>query len=242
MPSLVARMSDDGCGLVPHPRRNAPLPPLDGPRGLQRAAVVASSMRSGAFSADGSPNSHSSSLPVGSPLSSVRSSRLLSSPGLAPARDKLSPGGSGGYMDPLSCSRSTSASSCQGGGRSSLATPQSQAKEASAASSGNDEGVIVEGPQSDAVIIAMLPVVIRGMASTNRAVFRTTLESLQRIERMFGGKAIDPHLDAISDGIQKQLPQPGGEVRAGKVLEALIAICSEEGAAKLRARFPGLAP
>lgn len=220
MPSFWARQGDDSvCGPVPQPRRNAPLPPLDGPRGLQHAAVAAATARSAANHFDGAGSS-SSAYPASSPLSSVRSSRVSAGSSIGPM--DLQAGG----PDQWSCSRSTSASSYQGGGRP--APPQVPGSPHS----------VPDSSQAELVVKAMLPVVKRGMASPNRSVFQTSLDSMTRIQRMFGKKAIDEHLDELAEALQKQCTQPGGDARAVTVLKTLLTLCSDEGATKLCGRFP----
>lgn len=116
-------------------------------------------------------------------------------------------------------SRSTSASSCQGAGRPRV---------------GGD----VDETQAEQVVKAMLPVVKLAMASPNRAVFQTALDSMMRIERMFGKATFDQHLDVLADALERQCSQPGGDARAVQVLRTMLSLCSDPAAESLRTRFP----
>merc|ERR1712154_5872 len=107
----------------------------------------------------------------------------------------------------MGCSRSTSASSCQGAGRP---TPAE-----------------VDNSQAEQVVKAMLPVVKRGMASPNPAVFQTALDNMTRIERMFGKTAFDPHLETLVEVLESQCGQPGGDTRVVQVLKTLLILCSD---------------
>mmetsp|Transcript_155506 Transcript_155506/g.498850 ORF Transcript_155506/g.498850 Transcript_155506/m.498850 type:complete len:231 (+) Transcript_155506:143-835(+) len=219
--SFFARMGD---GPVPQPRRNAPLPPLEGPR-MPPAAMAAGAVRS-AERLFGPPDAFGSAYaPTTSPPSSNRSSRLSAGSSLGPIDAQVRAG-----LSPPD-SRSTSASSYQGAGRP--AAPVG----AGAASPSSAPGT-VDDRQADSVVLAMLPVVKRGVASPNKAVFETALDCLGRIERMFGKASLDRHMDALADALEKQLHLPGGDARAMRVLEALLRLCSEDTAEKLHGRFP----
>jgi len=91
----------------------------------------------------------------------------------------------------------------------------------------------------ESVVKAMLPVIKRSMASPNQGVFQTSIDSMIRIERMFGKTAIDQHVETLADALEKLCAQqPNGESRAGAALKTLLTLCSEDSAAKLHRRFP----
>merc|ERR1719203_2725115 len=81
--------------------------------------------------------------------------------------------------------------------------------------------------QAEQVVMAMFPVVKRGMASPNRAVFQTALDTMARIEKMFGKTAFDSHLETLADALEKQCAQPGGDARAVQILKLLLPLCSD---------------
>lgn len=99
-------------------------------------------------------------------------------------------------------------------------------------------GGIREDCQMESVVKAMLPVIKRGLASPNSGVFQTSIDSMIRIERMFGKSAIDQHLETLADALEKLGQQPNGQNRAGIGLRTLLSLCSEDSAAKLHSRFP----
>mmetsp|Transcript_78478 Transcript_78478/g.139140 ORF Transcript_78478/g.139140 Transcript_78478/m.139140 type:complete len:196 (-) Transcript_78478:83-670(-) len=70
------------------------------------------------------------------------------------------------------------------------------------------------------------------------AVVKASLDSMTRIQRMFGQDQIDKNIDVLAGAVEKQRAGPLGAERAVLILKALIALCSEEAAASLRRRFP----
>lgn len=95
-----------------------------------------------------------------------------------------------------------------------------------------------EEPQADAVVKAVLPIIKRAMVSKNGAVFQASLDSMARIQRMFGQDQIDKNIDVLAGAVEKQRAGPLGAERAVLIVKALIALCSEEAAKSLRRRFP----
>merc|ERR1719296_222265 len=154
---------------------------------------------------------------AGSPPSSAGSSLRPFGAGSSIGALDLPPGG-----DPFAGSRSTSASSCQGAGRPGGAASAGEADQS----------------QAEQVVQAMLPVVQRGMASSNRAVFQTALDTIIRIERMFGKAAFDHHLETLAAALEKQSSQPGGDARVAQILQTILELCSDPTATALRQRFP----
>mmetsp|Transcript_10194 Transcript_10194/g.22564 ORF Transcript_10194/g.22564 Transcript_10194/m.22564 type:complete len:218 (+) Transcript_10194:77-730(+) len=203
------------------PRRNMPLPPLDGPRGIQHMAVAANSANSSSTSSFGLGESGSGFLAASPP--SNRSSRQ-SSAGATGIGMLDSPQAIAASMA-ASDSRSTSASSYQGAGRPSNSSAANRSLEVG--SSGDDK-------QTDAVVKAMLPVIKRGLASTQKPVFETALDSIRRIERMFGKSSLDGHLEPLAEALRKQGSQCDGEQRQRRVLELVSDLFTDETASKFR--------
>jgi len=98
-----------------------------------------------------------------------------------------------------------------------------------------------DSPQADIVVKAMMPIVKRAMVSTNRAVFQASLDSMRRIEQMFGQEAIDRHIGSLAEALEKQGSSPGGDARASLILKTLTALCSKDAAASLHRQHPELA-
>eukprot|EP00930_Biecheleria_cincta_P076744 TRINITY_DN63965_c0_g1_i1.p2 TRINITY_DN63965_c0_g1~~TRINITY_DN63965_c0_g1_i1.p2 ORF type:complete len:157 (+),score=25.56 TRINITY_DN63965_c0_g1_i1:36-506(+) len=99
----------------------------------------------------------------------------------------------------------------------------------------------VQDEQADLVVKAMLPIVRRAMISSNSRVFQTSLESLQRIEHLFGKEAIDQNVHSILAAMERECRQRGGrgwQDRATRVFDTLVALCTDEVAAALRLQFP----
>eukprot|EP00931_Biecheleriopsis_adriatica_P117516 TRINITY_DN9301_c0_g1_i1.p1 TRINITY_DN9301_c0_g1~~TRINITY_DN9301_c0_g1_i1.p1 ORF type:complete len:206 (+),score=35.43 TRINITY_DN9301_c0_g1_i1:67-684(+) len=190
-------------------RRHAPLPPLNGPKGPQLAAVAAASslhrpeLGPGPYPSAGS----SSSLPSSRPSSS--SSFLL--------HDL--------QASPLS-GRSTSCSSGDG-------SINAAAGELLGSLAGRQDS-----QQAELVVKAMLPIVKRAMVSRNQQVVQASLDSMRRIEQMFGQEAIDRHLESLAESLEKHTKRGGDSRSAALVVKTLLTLCSPDASASLRQRFP----
>jgi len=95
--------------------------------------------------------------------------------------------------------------------------------------------ITTDEPQADAVLKVMLPIVKRAMISKNEAVFQASLESLRKIENMFGNAALDKCLGSFVEALEKH---PGGDARIIEVLGVLKSLCSSEASVILQRRFP----
>jgi len=76
------------------------------------------------------------------------------------------------------------------------------------------------------------------MLSTNKAVFQVSLDSMRRIERMFGQEVIDQQIETLVETLEKQCGTSGGDARAARIFETFTALCSQEMASTLKQRFP----
>eukprot|EP00928_Gymnodinium_smaydae_P061223 TRINITY_DN45355_c0_g1_i1.p1 TRINITY_DN45355_c0_g1~~TRINITY_DN45355_c0_g1_i1.p1 ORF type:complete len:212 (-),score=33.78 TRINITY_DN45355_c0_g1_i1:85-720(-) len=92
--------------------------------------------------------------------------------------------------------------------------------------------------QADQLVRSMLPTLRRAMSSQNQAVFQASLDSIKRLEKMFGKDAFDRNVEILVKALEVQGAQTHGAHRAGIVFETLLSLCSEETASSLRARFP----
>jgi len=92
----------------------------------------------------------------------------------------------------------------------------------------------VAAEQAEVVVRAMLPAARRALGSSNDAVVQASLDSMRRVERMFGRGALDKHLEIFAEAIAKQSSAPGGGSRAGLILQALADLCSPGALADLR--------
>lgn len=99
----------------------------------------------------------------------------------------------------------------------------------------------VPNQQAEIVGKAMMPIVKKAMLSKNKAVFQASLDSMRRIESMFGQEAIDHHVESLVEALERQVENPGGDARARIVFETLTAVCSQDMAVDLRQRFPSYA-
>eukprot|EP00933_Yihiella_yeosuensis_P034311 TRINITY_DN27807_c0_g1_i1.p1 TRINITY_DN27807_c0_g1~~TRINITY_DN27807_c0_g1_i1.p1 ORF type:complete len:221 (+),score=37.77 TRINITY_DN27807_c0_g1_i1:131-793(+) len=207
----------------PYPmRRHAPLPPLNAPRGSQIGAVSTAS------------SVHRSSGDLSQASGGYRG---LGASGSSAASSRPSSTSSFLHQDiqaqPFS-SRSTSASSQCSGPDGNLAANAGELLNTLATSSPVDQ-------QAELVVKAMIPIVKRAMVSKNQAVVKASLDSMRRIERMFGQECIDRHVETLAESLEKQSAKPGGDARATLILKTLTALCSEDAAAGLKNRFPDLA-
>jgi len=217
------------------PRRNPPLPRLDArldaPRGSSRGCSAPRAPPRDARSSLASTKTWWSG-----PSDSV---------GAYPAAQRSgasTPVDSKAGICSSTASRSTSASSYRRGSASGADGS------ATAASAGDLLATLAtsaecSSPQTEAVVKAMLPIVKRAMVSQNKAVFQASLESMQRIARVFGQDAIDQLVETLAEALEKQQkreggPLPGADARTNRVLQTLTALCSKETASSLRRRFP----
>mmetsp|Transcript_78739 Transcript_78739/g.218809 ORF Transcript_78739/g.218809 Transcript_78739/m.218809 type:complete len:227 (-) Transcript_78739:135-815(-) len=205
-------------------RHYRPLPPLDAPRGAQVAAVSAASGFAASSAMASSPTSPPSRSSFGLSLQRAPSSSSASA-------SRPSTGGASSPipMQAFDESRSTSASSHRSG--------------AFADRAGDLFNTIVDAasqePQETEIIKkAMLPIVRRAVVSSNKAVFQASLDSMRRIEQMFGQEAIDRHLEALVEMLETQCGKTGGDARAALIFETLTSLCSKDTAVGLRRRFP----
>mmetsp|Transcript_130381 Transcript_130381/g.237101 ORF Transcript_130381/g.237101 Transcript_130381/m.237101 type:complete len:215 (-) Transcript_130381:91-735(-) len=206
---------------TPQPRRSRPLPPLDAPRGAHAAAkavISASALAS-------TPPPMASLSPSPGSAGSGRSS-LVWSASRPSSTDTL---GQVDLQNANHSSRSTSACSHTSGMSFGVSGDLLSSLNAAAPQ---------EEPQADAVVKAVLPIIKRAMVSKNGAVFQASLDSMTRIQRMFGQDQIDKNIDVLAGAVEKQRAGPLGAERAVLILKALIALCSEEAAASLRRQFP----
>ncbi|CAK0889673.1 unnamed protein product, partial [Prorocentrum cordatum] len=75
-------------------------------------------------------------------------------------------------------------------------------------------GDVDEGEHSS-MVKAMLPLMKRALTSTNPSVVQASLDSLKRMELMFDRGAMDPHVEALAEVLERQCVLPGGAARAG---------------------------
>jgi hypothetical protein len=92
--------------------------------------------------------------------------------------------------------------------------------------------------QTEIVMKAMVPIVKRAMVSKNKAVFQASLDSMKRIEQMFGQETIDTYLETLVEGLEKQCGKAGGDDRSALVFDMITQLCSKDAAAGLHKRFP----
>ncbi|CAK0889675.1 unnamed protein product, partial [Prorocentrum cordatum] len=94
-------------------------------------------------------------------------------------------------------------------------------------------GDVDEGEHSS-MVKAMLPLMKRALTSTNPSVVQASLDSLKRMELMFDRGAMDPHVEALAEVLERQCVLPGGAARAGSILETFGALLSSDAASALR--------
>eukprot|EP00441_Pelagodinium_beii_P017918 CAMPEP_0197654826 /NCGR_PEP_ID=MMETSP1338-20131121/39082_1 /TAXON_ID=43686 ORGANISM="Pelagodinium beii, Strain RCC1491" /NCGR_SAMPLE_ID=MMETSP1338 /ASSEMBLY_ACC=CAM_ASM_000754 /LENGTH=202 /DNA_ID=CAMNT_0043230343 /DNA_START=35 /DNA_END=643 /DNA_ORIENTATION=+ len=189
-------------------RRHAPLPPLNNPRGSQLAAVTAASASRPELGAYPSTGS------------SVSSSRPSSTSSFLVQDLQV------GQFS----SRSTSASSQHSDGQ--LVAGAGELLNSIVSATGRQD------QQAELVVKAMLPIVKRAMVSKNQAVVQASLDSMRRIERMFGQEAIDRNIESLAEALEKQHSKPGGDTRCALILKTLTTLCSPEACTSLQRRFP----
>eukprot|EP00746_Dinoflagellata_sp_MGD_P008244 gnl/MRDRNA2_/MRDRNA2_116477_c0_seq1.p1 gnl/MRDRNA2_/MRDRNA2_116477_c0~~gnl/MRDRNA2_/MRDRNA2_116477_c0_seq1.p1 ORF type:complete len:278 (+),score=57.69 gnl/MRDRNA2_/MRDRNA2_116477_c0_seq1:37-834(+) len=98
---------------------------------------------------------------------------------------------------------------------------------------------LVIGDQTSAVIRQVLPVVQRALASSNPAVFDTTLKMVLRLAKVFGQESIVAHQDALLDGVEKRLREtPTSAQRAPRVLQMLGDVGGAKTIEEIKRRFP----
>jgi len=100
----------------------------------------------------------------------------------------------------------------------------------------------VIGDQTSAVIRQVLPVVQRALASSNPAVFDTTLKVVLRLAKVFGQESIVAHQNALLDGVERRLKEtPASAQRAPRVLQMLGDVGGKKTFEEIKRRFPDFA-
>eukprot|EP00747_Dinoflagellata_sp_TGD_P019774 gnl/TRDRNA2_/TRDRNA2_127396_c0_seq1.p1 gnl/TRDRNA2_/TRDRNA2_127396_c0~~gnl/TRDRNA2_/TRDRNA2_127396_c0_seq1.p1 ORF type:complete len:213 (-),score=34.75 gnl/TRDRNA2_/TRDRNA2_127396_c0_seq1:118-756(-) len=198
-------------------RTRGPLPPLEAPPVPQ---IASSALRRDSLTASSSREQtpHLSQTPT------TRSTGSLSSAYLRADVD---------------VSRSTSASSHQSWPPVASSNSEVLGRPANVGGGGYPVGQ-EQPPQVDDVVRALLPIVKRAMVSKNQAVFKTSIDSVTRIAKMFGQDAIDRHVETLAEALERQCAAGArnDEARAAEILATLTSLCSETRADALRRRFP----